>query len=163
VNVRAASGIDPRALLGHWHIAATTLPFWRGKRAPTVTYAERPDGRWSDTLSWYDARGRERRLAGVDRPVGEPGRFVWNGSGLLAILASEWAFVEVADDARWCATWFGRARFGVTPEGMDVYVRDRSAVDVDAVLAGLRARTDLPTLEGWFETERSAQPSSFLR
>lgn len=149
----AAPGLDPNALLGNWKIVATTLPFWRGKHDPTVEYAVRHDGTWSDTLTWKSAKGRTRSLSGVDRHHGEPGRFVWRGAGLLRVLSSEWAFVVVAPDLRWCVTWFSRASFGLTPEGMDVYARDRAEVDVASALALVKSRADLPKLEGWYETE----------
>jgi hypothetical protein len=146
--------VAPERLLGRWSIVATTLPFWRGKREPAVTYTQRPDGSWSDELTWRDGRGRERRLRGVDRAVAG-GRFVWRGTGLLSILSSEWGFVAVAPDTTWCATWFARASFGVTPEGMDVYAREPSEVKTSDVLASLRARKDLPALDAaWYETER---------
>jgi hypothetical protein len=148
--------VAPERLLGRWHIVATTLPFWRGKLEPTVTYTPRPDGTWSDELSWRDVRGRARRLRGVDRMLpGGSGRFRWRGAGVLSILSSEWGFVAVAPDATWCATWFARASFGVTPEGMDVYAREPAHVHTADVLSALRARADLPSLDAaWYETAR---------
>ena len=143
--------IDRRALLGTWEIVATTLPFWRGKRRPRVAYAERADGRWSDVLTWLDARGRERTLAGIDRVDGA--RIAWRGTGWLGWIASEWDVVALADDRSWCATHFSRASLGITPEGMDVYARDRARVDLEQVLEALRTRSDLPRLEGWYPTE----------
>ncbi|MDQ3034341.1 MAG: hypothetical protein M3Y87_18175 [Myxococcota bacterium] len=67
----------------------------------------------------------------------------------------EWAFVDVAGDARWAVTWFSRATLGVTPEGMGVYARSAELPELDAILAALRARDDLPRLEGWYRTLRS--------
>lgn len=149
-----AVDLDPKVFLGRWHIVATTLPFWRKKRGPVVTYTERSDGSWSDVLSWRSARGSEKWLAGVDHTV-PGGRFVWRGSGFLRVLSSEWAFVASAPDLSWCATWFARASFGVTPEGMDVYARTPGDVRVADVLAQLATRPDLPALgAAWYETQR---------
>ena len=150
--------IDLAALLGEWHIVATTLPFWRGKRAPRIRYTPLPDGRWGDELRWEQPRWwgavAAKRLAGADTPVdGAPGRFVWRGAGVLGVLASEWCFVEVGPGAAWCATWFARASFGATPEGMDVYARD-AGFDPTSAMAGLEARADLPKIPGWYRPER---------
>ena len=72
----AIEALDPRTLLGRWHIVATTLGFWRGRSDATVTYAERADGRWSDTLAYRSgakARTRARcwqwRSASIRKPV----------------------------------------------------------------------------------------------
>ncbi|MFN7145208.1 MAG: hypothetical protein ACK4YP_15650 [Myxococcota bacterium] len=150
-------------LLGEWHIVATTLPFWRGKRRPVVTYAPRPHAphTWRDTLAWEqtDLFGRPvtRRLGGVDTgDPAVPGRFVWRGDGVLGLLASEWCFVAVDPAGAWAVTWFARATFGVTPEGMDVYARDPDLdpAVVDDVIAGLQARPAFARLGGWFRPER---------
>jgi hypothetical protein len=153
---RVPDDLDPSRLLGRWHIVATTLSFWRDKRDPAVEYAALPDGRWSDTLSWVDARGRPKTLGGIDRLLqSQPGRFRWRGRGLLAVISSEWAFVDVAEDARWAVTWFSRATLGLTPEGMDVYARAAELPELDDVLAKIAARADLPESAAWYRTLRS--------
>lgn len=133
--------------LGSWHIVATTLPFWRGKSTPQVTYTQRPDGRWDDVLTW-DTRGRSHRLRGVDAADGEG--FVWRGVGILALLESRWRFVEVTDTT--AITWFSRASFGVTPEGMDVYGRTRD-VDAAAIVTRLQADPRFAHIDGWYLTD----------
>lgn len=156
---RVPRDLDVDRLLGRWHIVATTLAFWRGKRDPVVEYAALEGGRWSDTLSWTDARGRAKTLGGIDRlDPAQPGRFRWRGRGVLAVLSSDWAFVDVADDARWAVTWFSRATLGLTPEGMDVYARAAELPELDEILAAIRARDDLPRPGGWYRTLRSESP-----
>lgn len=155
---RVAPGLAPAAMLGRWHIVATTLSFWRGKDDPTVEYGELGAGRWSDVLRWRDARGRARTLEGIDVvDATRPGRFRWRGRGMLAWVRSEWAFVEVAPDARWAVTWFSRATLGLTPEGMDVYSREPELGELDAVLEAVRARGDLPRGVEWYRTTRAAR------
>jgi hypothetical protein len=161
--------IDPPAdlaldeLLGAWHVVATTLPFWRGKKAPVITYAALPgEGvRWSDTVT-YEAPGlfgggfTPRRIVGVDTGHPErPGSFTWRGVGLLGFLTSRWCFVAVDPGGEWAVTWFARATFGVTPEGMDVYAR-RTDLDpgvIEGVIASLAARADLAHLGPWFRPD----------
>lgn len=147
----AIEGVDPDALTGRWRIEATTLGFWRGRSAATVTYAARPDGRWTDTLT-YQQRGKPKTLVGLDTPLSHrPGFFRWRGRGWLAWCASTWGFVMLDPDGRWAVTWFSRATLGVTPEGMDVYAREPLTGDeVDAVLESIRACDHLPSIEGWF-------------
>ena len=136
-------------MLGRWHILATTLPFWDGKRGPTVTYEALPDGRIRDMLAWRQG-GRERTLGGVDTPQPD-GSYLWRGAGLLALLTSRWRLVE--HDEPFAVTWFARATFGVTPEGMDVYGR---AADLDPgpIVARLQADPRYAHLDGWRVTER---------
>ncbi|MBX3270537.1 MAG: hypothetical protein KF729_09765 [Sandaracinaceae bacterium] len=150
------AGLDPRALLGRWHIAATTLGFWRGRSDATVEYAARADGRWDDTLR-FRAGTRERALAGLDTPLPErPGFFRWRGAGWLAWCTSTWGFVALDPAGAWAVTWFSRATLGVTPEGMDVYGRAPLAeAALQRVLEEIRARPELPQLDGWFSIPRA--------
>lgn len=152
----ALPGLDPASLAGRWHIAATTLSFWRGRSDATVEYSPRPDGRWTDTLRFRKGV-TERALVGVDTPLRDrPGFFRWRGAGWLAWCTSTWGFVLLAPDARWAVTWFSRATLGVTPEGMDVYGRaPLSQGEIDAAIAQARARPDLPRLDGWFSIPRA--------
>jgi hypothetical protein len=152
--------LDPTTLLGDWHILATTLSFWRGKRRPVATYEALPGPglRWADALryeqrGWLTGRWTTRRLAGFDTgDPAAPGRFLWRGAGALAVLTSTWAFVAVAPDRAWAATWFSAATFGITPEGMDVYARDADLdpTVVDGVVATLSARPEFAHIGGWF-------------
>ncbi len=136
------------AALGCWYIIATTLPFWEGKSAAQVTYTRRPDGRVDDVLQWEQG-GRTRRLAGVDTVVDDG--FSWRGAGWLFPFTSQWRFVAL--DADHAVTWFARASFGVTPEGMDVYAR---APDHDPApdLARIAADPRFAHLSGWFRIPR---------
>lgn len=132
-----------------WHILATTLPFWRGKTDPVVTYEVMPDGRLVDTLAWRQG-GRERRLGGVDTPTPDGG-YTWRGAGLLGLFTSRWRFVEVSEP--FAVTWFARATFGVTPEGMDVYGRSPD-LDPWPLVERLRADPRYAHLQGWERTAR---------
>ncbi len=155
--------LDLAALLGTWHVVATTLPFWRGKRAPALTYGalRGPGLRWSDTVAyeapaWLGGGYTPRRIVGVDTGHPDaPGRFTWRGAGMLGLLASEWSVVAVDPDGAWMLTWFARATFGVTPEGMDVCARrpDLDPAIVERVIADL-ARPTFAHLGGWFRPDR---------
>lgn len=99
-----------------------------------------------DTLSWTQG-GRVRTLGGVDTPHGDG--FRWRGDGLLAVLASDWQFVELTES--WAVTWFARASFGVTPEGMDIYGREPN-VDTAPILRRIQADPRFAHLSGWYTT-----------
>lgn len=154
--------LDP--LLGTWHVVATTLPFWRGKRAPVITYGALPGPgvRWSDTVAYeapsvFGGGFVPRRIVGVDTGDAEtPGAFTWRGAGVLGLLTSRWSYVAVDPDGAWTATWFARATFGVTPEGMDVCARrpDLDGGVIDAVIASVSARPELAHLGPWFRPAR---------
>lgn len=139
---------DRQPMLGRWHILATTLPFWRGKAGPVVEYAALPDGRIADTLRWRQA-GRERTLRGVDTPR-PGGGFRWRGEGWLVVVHSDWVLVELEEP--FAVTWFARATFGLTPEGMDVYGRDPS-LDPWPIVTRIRADPRYAHLHGWEATE----------
>lgn len=146
--IAPAAGIEVEALLGTWHVVATTLGFWRGRTDATVTYAALADGRWSDTLR-FRTRGAARSLVGTDTPAGPPGRFVWRGAGWLRWCTSTWVFAAVDPGGRWAITWFSAATLGVTPEGMDVYARGR-ALDPAALREAIaRADAMRPGLGPW--------------
>ncbi|MDP2316834.1 MAG: hypothetical protein Q8P41_28340 [Pseudomonadota bacterium] len=158
------TGLDLPSLVGTWHVVATTLPFWRGKRAPVITYGalDGPGLRWSDTVAyeapgWLGGGWKRHRVVGVD--VGDPavpGRFRWRGAGVLGLLTSDWSYLAVDPAGQWTATWFARATFGVTPEGMDVCARrpDLDPAVIDGVIADLAKRPELAHLGGWFRPER---------
>lgn len=119
--------------LGRWHIRATTLRFWRGKHGPVAVYTRGEDGRLTDRLEWTEG-GRPKTLAGTETPTADG--FRWRGVGWMALFTSDWRFVEVTESL--AVTWFARATFGVTPEGMDIYSRTMDT-DIEPVLARLRA------------------------
>lgn len=150
--------VDLERLAGRWAIVATTLPFWEGKLAPTVTYAPHADDRraWDDTLAWRAASGKVRTLRGVDRrQPGLDGLWTWRGRGLLCMLTSQWRFVAADPQGAWAVTWFARATLGVTPEGMDVYARDpgfaREATE--RIVNAVRQDPRWAHLRGWRVTE----------
>lgn len=147
-TIAPAPGLELGALLGTWHIVATTLGFWRGRTDATVTYAPLADGRWSDTLRFRKG-GAARTLRGTDTPGDPPGRFLWRGAGWLRWCTSAWTFAAVDPAGQWAITWFAAATLRVTPEGMDVYARGPSldpAVLRDAIA---RANALRPGLERW--------------
>lgn len=144
-------------MLGHWHIVATTLPFWKGKRAARVEYVDLREQTWRDIVRYEDARGRTKEIAGRDRLEGGPSaidaRVKWRGEGWLAWIASDWRFLEVDPAGQWAITWFSRASFRVTPEGMDVYSRSRDHAGIDALVQRAAARPEARGCGQWFRTD----------
>lgn len=113
------------AVDGTWYIVRTSLPFWKPRQNPTVTYAPLPDGRVVDTVS-YTRRGRERLVVGVDEPDPD-GSWVWRGiTPLTRLVSSRWRVLASADD--WAVTHFEKTLF--TPAGWDVYCRSPRASPV---------------------------------
>lgn len=143
----------PKEMLGHWHILATTLNFWRGKRNAGVEYTELPDGRWLDRLTWNPARGGgTKRLEGYDTWQDEC--FQWRGKGPLFWIKSQWRVVKLAPDGRWAVTWFSQSSFGITPQGMDIYSRTPKLPELDEIVEQLRRDPEFSHLDGWYATER---------
>lgn len=135
---------------GTWFIVATSLPFWRSRTAPSVTYAALPDGRVLDAVH-YRRGGRDRLVLGADTPV--DGGYLWRGlTPLTRLTSSRWRVVASDDSEggpseRWAVTAFEKTLF--TPAGVDVYCRAPSiTADADAAaravltgdLAGFAAR-----------------------
>ncbi len=149
----------PEAGHGRWHIVATTLTFWQQRDNPVSELGPAlSDGRWRNRLYWTEG-GKPKALEGADTELpqvaGEPyPRFRWRGAGLLWLFASDWRFVELNDT--FAVTWFARATFGVTPEGMDVYARD-AAFDPAPVIARLTADPAFAHLGGWYRPYNSAR------
>ncbi len=145
------------AMLGTWHIVATTLPFWKGKRGARVEYVDLGEQTWRDIVRYEDARGRTKEIAGRDRleggPVATDARVRWRGEGWLAWISSDWRFVEVDPEGQWAITWFSRASFRVTPEGMDVYTRSRDHAGIDALVQRAASRSESSRCGPWFRTE----------
>jgi len=112
------------AVSGTWFIVATSLPFWRSRSAPSVTYAALPDGRVLDAVH-YRKGGRDRLVLGADTEVGDG--FRWRGlTPFTRLTSSQWRVVDVdesADDPAecWAVTAFEKTLF--TPAGVDVYCR----------------------------------------
>jgi hypothetical protein len=115
------------SLDGTWHIVATSLPFWRSRQAPSVTYTPLPDGRILDVVH-YTTRGRSRLVIGADTLV--DGGYHWRGlTPLTRLTSSRWRVVaedQGASDpaAQWAVTAFEKTLF--TPAGVDVYCRARA-------------------------------------
>lgn len=148
--------LDPSQLTGAWHVVATTLPFWRGRRDPIITYSALPDGLWLDVVSYKTSSGTPKSVVGVDTAKAA-GQFLWRGSGWLGWCSSRWCFLDADDN--WALTWFSAATLGVTPEGFDIY--SRSADVAKAQIADYQKRVE--TLagralgSGWFLTLRGAR------
>jgi len=151
------SGGSLSDMLGTWHIVATTLPFWKGKRGARVEYVDLGHATWRDIVRYETAGGRTREIAGRDHLAGGPSptdaRVVWRGEGWLAWIRSEWRFVEVDPAGQWAITWFSRASFGVTPEGMDVYGRSRDRSDLRELVRRAASRPEAARCGPWFETD----------
>lgn len=109
---------------GTWYIVATSLPFWRRRTDPAVTYAPLPDGRVLDTVT-YRSRGRSRIVLGADTRAGDG--WSWRGlTPLTRLTSSRWR-VEASGSTgdgpehEWAVTSFEKTLF--TPAGVDVYCR----------------------------------------
>ena len=62
------SDAPPDPVTGTWHIVETTLPFWRRRTSPSVSYLPLPDGRVLDAVH-YRSRGSGRLVLGADTPA----------------------------------------------------------------------------------------------
>ncbi|GAA1769012.1 hypothetical protein GCM10009795_014080 [Nocardioides hankookensis] len=150
------TGADP--LDGTWHIVSTSLPFWRSRVAPSVTYSPLPDGRVLDVVQ-YTARGRVRLVVGADSRVADG--YHWRGlTPLTRLTSSRWRVVAADESApeptaQWAVTAFEKTLF--TPAGVDVYCRATTidppahdaalaALGADPALAGFVARLFTPAL-----------------
>jgi len=112
---------------GTWFIVATSLPFWRRRTDPAVTYAPLPDGRVLDAVT-YRSRGRSRVVLGADTRDGSvEGGWSWRGlTPLTRLTGSRWRVVASGTtgdgpDHVWAVTSFERTLFA--PAGTDVYCR----------------------------------------
>ncbi len=123
------------AVCGTWFIVATSLPFWRSRTSPSVTYADLPDGRVLDAVH-YRSGGKDRIVLGADTPVADG--FRWRGlTPLTRLTSSRWQVVANDESAaepsgRWAVTSFEKTLF--TPAGVDVYCRAES-IAPDAMTA----------------------------
>ncbi len=139
---------DP--VTGTWHIVETSLPFWRRRTSPSVSYLPLPDGRVLDVVH-YRSRGSGRLVLGADRPAPDGG-FVWRGlTPLTRLISSHWRVVAADESAaeaggRWAVTAFEKTLF--TPAGVDIYCRGE-AISVAARTAAVAALEADPTLAGF--------------
>lgn len=135
---------------GTWFVVRTSLPFWRTRDDPTVTYTPLPDGRVVDTVR-YTRRGKVRLVHGLDEPTPDGG-WKWRGvTPLTRLASSRWRVLHGEEE--WAVTHVDRTLF--TPEGWDVYARAptlaaedqaratvvlASVADLDTVFAPLHGR-----------------------
>lgn len=122
-------------LTGTWFIVRTSLPLWRRRDNPAVTYAPLPDGAIADLVTWRTGE-RAGVIVGQDRRDGAD--WVWRGAGpLTRHLSSRWRVLAHAPQDDWALAHFDRTL--ITGEGVDLYARhiDLSAEAVDAALAAL--------------------------
>ncbi|WP_155297748.1 hypothetical protein [Deinococcus kurensis] len=126
-------------LSGTWFVVRTSLPLWRARDNPSVTYAPLPDGRVVDTVR-FTRRGRPGLIVGLDSPL-PGGGWAWRGVSLLTrFTVSRWQVLAAGDG--WAVTVFERTPF--TPAGLDVYARAPELTpeqqrEVEAALDGLPA------------------------
>lgn len=126
-------------LSGTWFVVRTSLPLWRARDNPSVTYAPLPDGRVVDTVR-FTRRERPGLIVGLDSPL-PGGGWAWRGVSLLTrFTVSCWRVLAAGDD--WAVTVFERTPF--TPAGLDVYARTPTLSaaqegEVQAALDGLPA------------------------
>jgi hypothetical protein len=121
---------DITRLYGTWQIAATTLPWWRNKYQPCVTYARQPDQRISDIVTYVDAGGRTHTVCGIDTQDPRiPHLFHWRGARWYSRwLSSDWIIISYdAVNYDWLITYFSATLF--TSAGFDIYRKD-SSIDI---------------------------------
>lgn len=140
-------------LIGKWHIIRTTFPMWRnGKNTqPTLNYkrlSDSDDSRIED-LVIYQSRGKQKTIRGIDTQDPElPCHFRWRGSGLLALLTSDWYVIDLDDresdgDYRIMAIYFTKTLF--TPAGLDIVATSPTPdpADIDACVARIAVAASL--------------------
>jgi hypothetical protein len=136
--------------VGTWHIVESSLPLWRTRHHPTVTYAALPDGSLVDVVAYRSRRGASRRIIGVDERMPD-GAWRWRGVGAVTRYArSDWRFIAGDAAAGWAITAFARTPF--TSAGIDLYFRERHpsqdivALARHAAAADPRANSQVPAL-----------------
>ncbi len=133
--------VTEAVVTGSWFVVRTSLPLWRTRDNPSVTYAPLPDGRVVDTVR-FTRRGRPGLIIGVDTPLPDGG-WAWRGvSHLTRFTVSRWRVLAAGDG--WAVTVFERTPF--TPAGLDVYARTPAltAAQEQEVVAAL---DDLPAAQ----------------
>lgn len=145
--------IPPSPLDGTWYVVRTSLPFWRRRTDPAISYTPLPDGRVTDTVT-YRRRGKARTVLGTDSPAG-PDAWQWRGVGATRLLTSRWQVL--AHEGPWLVTFFERTPF--TAAGVDVCWRtpdpaDSEVAQVVALLPDLPAAA--PYLDRLFAPTHTA-------
>ena len=132
--------------VGTWHIVESSLPLWRTRHDPTVTYAALPDDSLIDVVTFRSTRGATRRIIGIDRRTHDGG-WRWRGVGVVTRLArSDWRFVAGDAAEGWAVTAFERTPF--TSAGIDLYFRSRHPSE-DLVQLARRAAFEDPRAQRW--------------
>lgn len=134
--------IPPEAIMpgpamdGTWYVVRTSLPFWRTRTDPAISYTPLPDGRVTDTVT-YRRSGRDKIVVGIDTPV--DGGWVWRGLGpVTRRTTSNWRFVA-GGDQDWAVSYFARTLF--TPFGIDIVWRSPQPTEGEvAVVTALLPR-----------------------
>jgi len=135
--------------VGTWHVVESSLPLWRSRRRPTVTYGALPDGALIDVVSYASRRGADRRIIGIDQRNPDGG-WRWRGVGLVTrFVRSDWRFIAGDASAGWAVTAFARTPF--TSAGIDLYFRDRHPSQEIVELARRAAFAD-PWAQRWTST-----------
>ncbi|CAG8970820.1 hypothetical protein HYALB_00001608 [Hymenoscyphus albidus] len=84
-------------IVGTWHIIRTSVPFWKDKRNPTVTFQKHSDS--TSTTSYLEnstnyqpsTSTKIKTVNGTDSPVTEQqGTYEWRGAGWLKVASSSW-------------------------------------------------------------------------
>lgn len=131
---------------GTWHVLETSLPLWRSRRRPTVTYGALPDGTLIDVVAYVTRRGVNRRIIGIDRRLPDGG-WRWRGVGVVTrFVRSDWRFVAGDATEGWAVTAFARTPF--TSAGIDLYFRDQHP-SADIVDRARQAASADPWAERW--------------
>ncbi|KAK4700667.1 hypothetical protein P7C70_g5573, partial [Phenoliferia sp. Uapishka_3] len=131
------SGVPYASMLGSWHVVASTLPLWKGKKNVVISYTPisgEPEHTFDDVVSYNkvsDAVGKTpSTVKGIDRlEAGTAGAWKWRGKGLLAIATSRWQLLGFTvhsnpgaqSEPEWVVTYFASTLF--TPAGLDIYAR----------------------------------------
>lgn len=114
--------LQTQDILGTWHVVGTSLPMWKTRINPTITYTLLPDGSLLDTVQ-FGPTDQSTLILGIDRPDPQvPGGFIWRGlAPITRLTTSRWHFVALNVQEGWAVTCFSPTLF--TPLGLDVYSR----------------------------------------
>jgi hypothetical protein len=139
-----AGNAVPEKFAGKWYVVVTNYNFWKNEsRTNPVINLELlniPHGRTFVSRVTYKWRGFSRTITGYEsKDNSNPGRYVWQGKGLLSIIKNEWYLIAVADDYSWAFTFFPKSNVG-TPEGIDILSRtpDMSEELMQKIIAQVR-------------------------
>ena len=127
-------------LPGTWIVAATNFPMWlSGERLnPRFEYGliSREPLVLSDDVTYVAGQGKragaQKHIHGRDTYIDDG--FMWRGTGMMKMFTSRWHIGGISDDGSIAAVHFTKT-LG-TPAGVDIIVRDGSAVpELRAVIA----------------------------